>query len=62
LEDVFWLTGAKCCVDLAFGNMNMEYLYKFSQDIFGSLAPKGREEVGDMEKGRQYWQERQLSK
>jgi hypothetical protein len=30
LEDVFRSTGAKCCVDLALGQVNREYLYKFS--------------------------------
>ncbi len=39
LEDVFQLTGAKCCVDLAFGQVNREYLYKLSQDLLGSSAP-----------------------
>jgi hypothetical protein len=39
LEDVFQSTGAKCCADSAFGNMNRQYLYKLSQDLFGSLAP-----------------------
>jgi hypothetical protein len=43
LEEVFWLTGAKCCVDLVFGNVNKEYLYKSSQDIYGSLALTRRE-------------------
>ncbi len=41
LEDVFRSTGtgAKCCVDLAFGQVNTGYLYKSSQDLLGSLAP-----------------------
>jgi hypothetical protein len=39
LEDVFRLTGAKCCVNSTFGNMNREYLYESSQDLLGSLAP-----------------------
>jgi hypothetical protein len=39
LEDVFWLTGAKCSINLAFGQVNREYLYKLSQDLFGSSAP-----------------------
>ncbi len=43
LEDVFQSTGAKCCVDLAFGQVNREYLYKLSQDLFGSLAPTRHE-------------------
>jgi hypothetical protein len=33
LEDVFQLTGAKCCVDSAFGQVNREYVYKLSQDL-----------------------------
>jgi hypothetical protein len=38
LEDVVRSTGAKCCIDLAFGNMNREYLYKLSQGLFASSA------------------------
>ncbi len=38
LEDVFSSTGAKCCINLAFGQVNKEYLYKLPQDLFGSLA------------------------
>jgi hypothetical protein len=30
LEYIFHSTGAKCCIDLAFGNMNRKYLYKLS--------------------------------
>jgi hypothetical protein len=30
LEAVFQSTGDKCCVDLAFGQVNREYLYKSS--------------------------------
>jgi hypothetical protein len=26
LEEIFWLTGAKCCNNLAFGQVNREYL------------------------------------
>jgi hypothetical protein len=51
LEDVFCLTGAKCCVDLAFGNMNREYLYKLSQDLFWFFGTDtSREEIGATEK------------
>ncbi len=52
LEDVFRLTGAKCCVDSAFGNMNREYLYKLSQDLFlfGSLALTRQEKKLDLRK------------
>jgi hypothetical protein len=30
LEDILWLTGARCCIYLAFGKINREYLYKLS--------------------------------
>ncbi len=53
LEDVFHLTGAKCCVDLAFGNMNREYLYKSSQDLFGSLVPTHHERKLELQEKRQ---------
>jgi hypothetical protein len=49
-EDVFWLTGAKCCVDSAFGNMNREYLYKSSLDLFCSLATTHQERKFDLRK------------
>jgi hypothetical protein len=39
LEGVFLLTGAKCCVDSAFGNVTREFLYKSCQDHLGSSAP-----------------------
>jgi hypothetical protein len=62
LEDVFWSTGAKCCVDSAFGNMEREFLYKLSQDLFGSLAPTRHERKLELwKKGRQHWRDRQLS-
>jgi hypothetical protein len=32
-------TGAKCCVDSAFGNVSREFLYKSCQDHLGSFAP-----------------------
>ncbi len=50
LEDVFRLTGAKCCVDLAFGQVNREYLYKSSQDPFGSLAQTHHERKLELRK------------
>jgi hypothetical protein len=39
LEGVYLSSGAKCCVDLAFGSMTMEFLYKSCQDHLGSDAP-----------------------
>ena len=39
LERVFLSTGAKCCVDSAFGNVLREFLYNSCQDHLGSLAP-----------------------
>jgi hypothetical protein len=32
LEDISCSTGAKCCINLAFGQVNREYLYKLPQD------------------------------
>ncbi len=62
LEDIFLLTGAKCCIDSAFGNMNREYLYKLSQDLFGSLAPTRHERKLELQKkGRPRWHDRQLN-
>jgi hypothetical protein len=62
LKDVFWSTGAKCCINLAFGNMNREYLYKLSQDQFGSLAPTRHARKMELQKkSRQHWCNRQLS-
>jgi hypothetical protein len=56
LENVYWLTGAKCCIDLAFENIQKEYLYKLSQDVFGSLALTHRERKLEIQKkGRQHW-------
>ncbi len=31
--------GAKCCVDLTFGNVTKGYLYKSCEDLLGSNAP-----------------------
>jgi hypothetical protein len=39
LEEVYDLYGAKCCVDLAFGNVTRGYLYKLCQDLLGSSTP-----------------------
>jgi hypothetical protein len=39
LEGVYILYGAKCCVDLVFGNVMRGYLYKLCQDHLGSDAP-----------------------
>ncbi len=62
LEDVFWLTGAKCCIDLAFGQVNREYLYKLSQDLLASSAPTHHERKLKLwKKGRQHRRCRQLS-
>jgi hypothetical protein len=62
LEDVFCLTEAKCCVGLAFGNMNREYLYKLSQDLFGSSAPTRHERKLELRKiVRQHRCNRQLN-
>ncbi len=62
LEDGFCSTGAKCCVDLAFGNMNREYLYKSSQDLFGSSTPTRHERKFELQKkGRLHWRDRQLN-
>jgi hypothetical protein len=62
LEDVFQLAGAKCCVDLAFGQVNREYLHKLSQDLFDSSALTRQErKLRLRKKGRQHWHNRQLS-
>jgi hypothetical protein len=62
LEDVFHSTGAKCCVDMAFGQMNRKYLYKSSQDLFGYSAPTHQERKLELQKkGRQHWRNRQLN-
>ncbi len=62
LEDVIQLTGAKYCIDLVFGNMNREYLYRLSQDLFSSLAPTHHERILELQKkGRQHRGNRQLS-
>ncbi len=55
LEDVFWLKGAKCCIDLAFGQVNRENFYKLYQDLLGSLAPTCQERKLELQKkGRQH--------
>jgi hypothetical protein len=53
LEDIFRLTGEMCCVDLAFGQVNREYLYESSQDLFGSLAPTHQERNLELREKRQ---------
>jgi hypothetical protein len=54
LENVFFLlTGAKCCIDSAFGNMQRDCLYKLCQDVFGSLASTRKERKLDVWKKRQ---------
>jgi hypothetical protein len=50
LEDTFWSTGAKYCVDLAFGQVNKESQHKLSQDLFGSLAPTRQERKLELRK------------
>ena len=61
LERVFLSTGAKCCVDSAFGNVAREFLYKSCQDHLNSSAPthelrkldlrKKRGDVGSADSG-----------
>jgi hypothetical protein len=53
LENVFLLTGAKCCINLAFSNMQRDYLYKSCQDVFGSLVATHKERTLDTQKKRQ---------
>jgi hypothetical protein len=53
LETNFNTTGGKCCVDLAFGQVNWEYLYKSSQDFFGSSAPTYEERIEEFARMRQ---------
>jgi hypothetical protein len=53
LENVFFLlTGAKCCIDLAFGNMQRDHLYTSCQDVFGLSAPTCKERKMDIRKKR----------
>jgi hypothetical protein len=44
LETVYETTGGKCCVDLAFGNLERDYLLKLGQDLLGSSAPTRHEQ------------------
>jgi hypothetical protein len=53
LEDVYLSTGAKCCVDSAFGNVTRDYLYKSCQDLLGSSAETRRERLLDLQKKRE---------
>ncbi len=53
LENVLLLTWAKCCINLAFGNMRRDYLYKLCHDVFGSLALTRKERKMDTRKKRQ---------
>jgi hypothetical protein len=39
MEGVYLLSGAKCCVDSAIGNVSRGYLYKLCQDHLGSSMP-----------------------
>ena len=61
LEEVYLSTGAKCCVDSAFGNVTREYLYKSCQDLLGSNAPTRRERLLDLQKKRQATSARQTA-
>jgi hypothetical protein len=61
LEDVYLATGAKCCVDSAFGNVTREYLYKSCQDLLGSNAPTRHERLLDLQKKRQATSARQTA-
>ncbi len=44
LEKVYDTTGGRCCVDLAFSNLERDYLLKSRQDLLGSSAPTQREQ------------------
>ena len=44
LETVYEVTGGKCCVDSAFGNLERDYLLKSGQDLLGSSAPTRHEQ------------------
>jgi hypothetical protein len=61
LEDVYLLTGGKCCVDSEFGNVNRNYLYKLCQDLLGSSAPTRRERILDLRKKREATSARQTA-
>ncbi len=45
LEDVFWTTGGKCCIDSAFWNVDRKYLYKSCQDLLALNAPARQERI-----------------
>jgi len=62
LEGVFLSTGAKCCVDSAFGNVNIEFLYKSRQDHLGSSAPTHELRKLDLQKKREATSARQTVK
>jgi hypothetical protein len=53
LEDVYRKTGGKCYVDLAFGSMKRNYLYKSCQDHLGSNAQTHKERKLDLQQKRQ---------
>jgi hypothetical protein len=53
LEDVFWTTAAKCCVDSTFKNVDRMYLYKSSQDLLASNAPMGKKRTLSLQMKRQ---------
>ena len=61
LEEVYLSTGAKCCIDSAFGNVTREYLYKSCQDLLGSNAPTRQERLLDLQKKRQATSARQTA-
>ncbi len=61
LEDVYCTTGRKCCVDLAFGSVKRNYLYKSCQDHLGSKAPTHWEGKLDLQKKRQATSARQTA-
>ena len=54
-------TGAKCCVDSAFGNVTRNHLYKLCQDLLGSSAPTRREKILDLQKKREASSARQTA-
>jgi hypothetical protein len=53
LEEVFWMTGTKCCVESAFGKVDRTYLYKSSQVILASNALTLQERILDLQRKRQ---------
>jgi hypothetical protein len=64
LEEIYYLYGAKCCVDSAFGHVTRGYLYKSCQDLLGSNAPTLELRKLDLifaKKDRQLWQGKQQS-